>query len=184
MKPLYQGLEDGRLRDLRALTAPDFELESIVFRLAKINRFAGATRFPLSVTTHSMVVAYLCPPELALTGLLHDITEAFGIGDMISPIKALMPEYRKLEREIWEQLCVPFPALARIAEVDHYDKRATALEAFMHRRCMPDWAEQIGCGHPPTRDEKRLCDMYYSQEIPWLTSAHWYLSVYDTLTRE
>lgn len=179
---IEQGLEDGRVRNLRQLTAPDdFNIFRIAERLAKINRFAGATWFPLSVATHSVVVSRLCPPELAMTGLLHDITESFGIGDLISPVKSLMPGYRELEHDMWQQLCVPFPALRRIDEIEPYDKRATAIEALVHRGSWPEWASVGGYDYPLTPDEDRLIRDYYEHEIYWRESASLFVRAFGRL---
>ena len=95
-----QGLEDGTIRNLMALTGPDFDIEAIAARLAKINRFGGATKWPYSVATHSVLVSALCPKQYRCPGLLHDITESFGINDMISPVKRAMPHYKLLEAAI------------------------------------------------------------------------------------
>jgi hypothetical protein len=177
-----QGLEDGRTRDLINLVDADFDIVGIAGRLAKINRFCGATRFPLSVATHSVVVSRLCSPELALTGLLHDITESFGIGDMISPVKEIMPQYRHLESHIHGQLCMAFPALLDEHKIKYADRRATALEALTHRGVFPDWAS--GVAHPMSEYERDLVHVYYSQEISWQESAETFLAWFDHLNNK
>ena len=45
--------------------------------LGRICRWAGNAEYYFSVFQHSLVVALLCPPELRLHGLLHDISENF-----------------------------------------------------------------------------------------------------------
>lgn len=184
MLPEYipQGLEDGRTRDLMHLTSHDFEIRGIASRLAKINRFCGATRFPLSVATHSVVVSYLCPEQYALTGLLHDISESFAIGDMIRPIKAINPAFKELELEIERQLCAPFPCLHDIAKIKQADNRATAIEAFVHRGSFPDWASLDGFDWRPTPYEQDLINEYYRHEIGWQLSATMFLDRYAELT--
>ena len=74
-------------------------IEDIVHSLALINRFNGAAMFPYSVAQHSLYVAGLLPPELKLHGLLHDAAEAY-VGDMVSPLKKIMSEYKKVEAGI------------------------------------------------------------------------------------
>jgi uncharacterized protein len=74
-------------------------LEDIVHSLALINRFNGAAIFPYSVAQHLLYVASLLPAELKLHGLLHDAAEAY-IGDMVSPLKKIMTEYKKVEAGI------------------------------------------------------------------------------------
>jgi hypothetical protein len=74
-------------------------LEDIVHSLSLMNSFNGAALFPYSVAQHSLHVASLLPPALRLEGLLHDAAEAY-IGDMVSPLKQIMPEYKAVEARI------------------------------------------------------------------------------------
>lgn len=74
-------------------------LEDIIHSLSLINRFNGAAIFPYSVAQHSLYVASLLPPELKLHGLLHDAPEAYA-GDMVSPLKKIMPAYKEVEATI------------------------------------------------------------------------------------
>ena len=74
-------------------------IEDIVHSLSLINRFNGAAKFPYSVAQHSLYVAGLLPPELKLQGLLHDAPEAY-VGDMVSPLKKIMTEYKEVEAGI------------------------------------------------------------------------------------
>ncbi len=74
-------------------------VEDIVHSLSLINRFNGAAKFPYSVAQHSLYVAGLLPPELKLQGLLHDAPEAY-VGDMVSPLKKIMIEYKEVESGI------------------------------------------------------------------------------------
>jgi 5'-deoxynucleotidase YfbR-like HD superfamily hydrolase len=74
-------------------------VDDIVHSLSLINRFNGAAKFPYSVAQHSLYVAGLLPPELKLHGLLHDAPEAY-VGDMVSPLKKIMTEYKEVEAGI------------------------------------------------------------------------------------
>jgi hypothetical protein len=74
-------------------------VEDIVHSLALMNRFNGAALFPYSVAQHSLYVSGLLPQELKLHGLLHDAAEAY-VGDMVSPLKKLMSQYKKVEEGI------------------------------------------------------------------------------------
>jgi len=74
-------------------------LEDIIHSLSLINRFNGAARFPYSVAQHSLYVASLLPDELKLHGLLHDAPEAY-VGDMVSPLKKIMSQYKEVEANI------------------------------------------------------------------------------------
>lgn len=66
------------------------DIKSIAKSLSYINRFNGHVG-TYSVAQHSILVALKLPPELQLSGLLHDATEAY-IGDIASPLKKYMSD--------------------------------------------------------------------------------------------
>lgn len=74
-------------------------IEDIAHHLAHINRFTGATTTAYSVATHSIYVAGLVSDEYKLQALMHDATEAY-LGDVSSPLKSILPEYKLLEAKM------------------------------------------------------------------------------------
>lgn len=79
----------GKAFDLLRPSADMVCVEDIAHHLALINRFTGATAEPYSVAQHSVLCSYLVEPELALTALLHDASEAY-VTDVSRPLKEAM----------------------------------------------------------------------------------------------
>jgi hypothetical protein len=77
----------------------DICIEDIAHALSNLCRFGGHSVYPYSVAQHSVLVARLLPPELMLAGLLHDATEAYYV-DVPRPVKAILPEYKRLEHKL------------------------------------------------------------------------------------
>lgn len=78
------------------------EIRSIAAALSKICRFGGHCPQFYSVAEHSVHAALLaqkhgCCDDAVRAVLLHDATEAY-LGDMVKPLKAMNPEYAKLEQ--------------------------------------------------------------------------------------
>jgi 5'-deoxynucleotidase YfbR-like HD superfamily hydrolase len=84
-----------------------FDIHDIAHALAHINRFTGHTDQPYSVAQHSVYVSNIVPPRYALAGLMHDAAEAY-LGDVSAPLKALLPEYKRIEHEVEMALWVAF----------------------------------------------------------------------------
>jgi hypothetical protein len=80
------------------LSIEDIYIEDIAYALSNITRFCGQLPF-YSVAKHSIEVAKLLPKQLRLAGLLHDASEAY-IGDVITPVKINLPDYKILEKQI------------------------------------------------------------------------------------
>ena len=194
-----QGLEDGRVRDLLALTFEDFDIRGIAARLARTNRYAGATHWPYSVATHSVLVSHLCEEyapagfgcagaklrrQYALAGLLHDIPESFGIGDMISPIKRVLPGYRELEDAIVQQLIPAFPALALHTDptVRRADERAYQLECKILRGSWPRREHTSFECADMNALEIDLAEWLLESEVSWSRSKFLFLQRYKELT--
>jgi 5'-deoxynucleotidase YfbR-like HD superfamily hydrolase len=77
-------------------------IEDIALGLSHVCRFAGQTRTLYTVAQHSVLVCDLVAsthPQDAFAALMHDAHEAY-VGDVPSPLKQLLPDYKSLEDRI------------------------------------------------------------------------------------
>lgn len=89
-----------RLVDLARLTVDDVTVERLALGLGNLCRYSGQIPWLYTVAEHSIHVASQVPQEHRLAALLHDASEALGLGDVIAPVKRLMPLYVELEARV------------------------------------------------------------------------------------
>jgi len=106
-----------------------YDLDDIAHALSLMCRFGGMTDFHYSVAQHSCYMAEEIwrethDPVQALDGLMHD-AEEYVMGDMKTPLKNMMPEFRamsaKVDRAIrreFHQFGVPFEMQPLTKEYD------------------------------------------------------------------
>lgn len=132
-------------------------LEDIAHALSLQCRFNGHCDEFYSVAEHSVRVCHLVESfgmkrSIVLTALLHDAAEAYT-GDVVSPIKKLLPEFKKIEKNLEERiadrfsLIYPFPEIVHTADKQILNEEFESLKPFCSgtpRRCLgPKEAELL-----------------------------------------
>lgn len=98
---------DGRVFDVLNFKPEDVRIEEIAASLSRICRWGGRCKQFYSVAEHSVFVSQQSDPPYRLQGLIHDATEAF-VGDMVRPIKELLPMYQAIENSVWQAIATKF----------------------------------------------------------------------------
>jgi uncharacterized protein len=107
-------LRSGGLLDLANPRSSDICLSDIACGLSRICRFAGQTRLWYSVAEHSVHAARHAERrghqvEIVRAVLLHDAAEAY-VGDMIRPLRRLLPGFAEIERRVQREIFRKFGA--------------------------------------------------------------------------
>jgi len=128
-------------------------LADIAFALSKQCRFNGHCSAFYSVAEHCVLMTRFAERNGATVDellhiLLHDATEAY-VGDMVAPLKNIMPDFRALEARVWDTIIDRFDLTTeQNVSVRTLDLRMLAREKeVLLPENTPDWA----CleGHPP-----------------------------------
>lgn len=113
----------------------DIRIEDIARALSRQPRYNGlGTVRPWSIGQHSLlchdfaVEDGITDPQTLLDILAHDFPEAFT-GDIVSPLKALLPDFKAIEARVWAAVCARFKTrFAPPPEVKRYDLIALSTE--------------------------------------------------------
>ena len=99
-------VHSGRYFDFENLAGNVIDIEDIAQGLSNTCRFGGQVPEFYSVAQHSVLVFQLLrdvlgvsDPAVLMQGLLHDGTEAY-LGDVVSPFKRMLPEYKRMEQRL------------------------------------------------------------------------------------
>lgn len=100
-------------------------IEDIAYALSHLNRFTGHVG-AYNVAEHSWRVSMAVSVKHAMAGLLHDAAEAY-IGDVNSPLKSLLPDYRKIEARVHDAISTRFGISSTIPDEVHIADRRMYL---------------------------------------------------------
>jgi hypothetical protein len=148
-------------------------IEDLAHALALCNRFAGHSRFPISVAQHSVLVSLLCDSnrDNALAGLLHDGSEAY-LGDVTKWLKESpeMALYRTAELRAQDSVYVAFGLQPRPRDaVEWADRLAVRYEfelAFGRGQRVEGYGEP---SHGERATLRRVCTEYPHLWRPCMT---------------
>lgn len=120
--------KSGRYFDFIDPRPEMIDIDDIAWGLANTCRFGGQSLEFYSVAQHSVIVSQIVPPTLAFAGLMHDAAEAY-IGDMVGPLKQLLPEFKAIEKRIEARIFEVFGlSMPMPPEIKQADLRALRTE--------------------------------------------------------
>lgn len=123
----------GRLIDLEIIGVEDICLLDIAHALSNICRYNGHVFSFYSVAEHCVLLSRAEDmPGTSSARLLHDASEAY-LGDVIRPLKALLPNYRRLEDRVHDIIAEKYGV--NFGPVAPGDTELLVIEA---RAIMPD----------------------------------------------
>jgi hypothetical protein len=164
-------LRSGAWFDFCAPAESAFTIEDIAQGLANICRYSGQCSSFYSVAEHSLLVSEVAA-GFEFEALLHDAAEAF-MGDITRPLKQMLPEYRRIEREvesaIFGRFGVPSPLPP---EVKTADLRVLAAE---QRQIMPKGTDGW------VRSQKVVPAQVVVRHLPPDEAKRAFLAKYETL---
>jgi uncharacterized protein len=123
----YIRMNSGRKFYFDNIRRNTVQITDIANGLAASARFGGQSDLDkiLSIAEHCINVSYFVPPEFAFVGLMHDAAEAI-MGDMVTPLKNLSPDFKKMEKELDAYLAekfgyeYPFPPVVKEVDFDMF----------------------------------------------------------------
>ncbi len=168
------GVTGGEFFDLLRPHEMEFNIEVIANALSNICRYTGHVDRFYSVAEHCVLVSRACPPKYALEGLLHDASEAY-VGDVSSPLKRLLPDYRKIEEDVQSALAVAFGLVYPFPEEIH---RADKQLYWAERATVAPGADKLW--HQDLRASRKVTPAGMSP----LMAKRMFLARYKELTNE
>lgn len=138
MRNAHIDTASGTTFDLLNPREEEVLIADIAYSLCNIRRFTGHTDY--TVGQHSILCSMIVPPEYALEALLHDAHEAY-VGDVSYPLKALLPDYRKIEASVERVVRRKFGLPEQMSDVVRRADRELAKWEAHHLLYDPEWCE-------------------------------------------
>lgn len=117
----------GRTIDVVNLEQNEYVIEDIAHALSHICRYNGHCKTFYSVAQHCVLCSEYASKEHKLAALLHDAAEAY-LGDIIRPLKKLLPDHRAIEvnfeKHLFARLGVQYPFDQEVIRIDDEMLRA------------------------------------------------------------
>src|ERR1019366_2736256 len=129
MKPSIQ-LASGRFFYYLDPWRPDIPIEDFAWAISNLCRYFGHCREFYSVAQHSVLTSYVEPWTEPRPKLMHDLIEGVA-GDMVSPFKMLLGEYRAHEKRLEHEI---LPRFGVNPEMSAEVKRADIIMLATERR--------------------------------------------------
>ena len=117
------------------------------------------------VEVHNLLVQETGDLELAYAGLCHDAAEAYT-GDMVNPLKQLMPEFKRLEKVL--DAVVGEALGARIDPLPPEVKMADTTLFIWERRDLHGWPVMVPGGYPVPKRRLRAWSARKAEQ-EWLS---------------
>jgi hypothetical protein len=149
----------------------DVTIQDIARALSHVCRFAGHVDRHYSIAQHSINVSHLVPPQFAYDALMHDMSEAFT-GDIPTPLKTFIPQFKELELRIEEAMAkrfafkFPLPAEVKLADLQMLKIEKEHLKPY----ASGDWEVLEGIS---------ITDVEHLADMDWWTSDEAYAGFID-----
>jgi hypothetical protein len=136
----------GKVFDLKILDPDTICIEDIAHGLSHTARFAGQLEKFYSVAQHSFFVANNVSPQNRLAALLHDASEAY-LGDMPSPFKKMLPDYKEQEDRLMKVIANKFgfkyPLDPEIKNIDAFFLNEEWNSCVEKKNTLPHYTPEI-----------------------------------------
>lgn len=117
-----------------------FTIEDIAHVASHICRFAGHVPHFYPLAQHLVNTSLIVAPCFAKAALLHDTSEVFT-NDIVTPLKILVPAFKRIEERIEAEMARRFEYQYPYAdEVKTADLQMLAIEKHILRPMDPQWA--------------------------------------------